>query len=140
MQRPDTSWPAERQRKLIKWLIFCTRWPDLIDDLLARVKQSPAASNCLEELAGSLDAGQVRAYDRLKQLSELPTDRLSSQDIDGDFRQAAQVSQLVRESTAPLKSAPEQSAAAPRPAGRRTRGSSTRRRSSMARSASGDAA
>lgn len=127
VQRRDTSWPAERQRKLIKWLIFCTRWPDLIDDVLARVKQSPAASNCLEDVAAGLDAGQVRAYHRLKQLSGLPMDRLSAQDIDEDFRQAAQVSQLVREAIASHTSAPEQSAAAPRPAERRTRGSSVRR-------------
>ncbi|MGH7454956.1 MAG: P-loop NTPase fold protein, partial [bacterium] len=38
LQREGITWPADRQRKLVKWLIFCARWPELLDDLLVEAK------------------------------------------------------------------------------------------------------
>jgi hypothetical protein len=32
MQSPTDTWPVERQQQLVKWVIFCSLWPDLVDD------------------------------------------------------------------------------------------------------------
>jgi hypothetical protein len=105
-QRQEISWPAERQRKLVKWLIFCAQWPDLIDDLLTHVQNAPSAANCLDNLLGKLEV-PAGAFNHLKEFAG-HKDVLSSQDIDDDFSLAAYVSQMVRDSAAPLKRAPKQ--------------------------------
>ena len=40
------------QRKLVKWLIFCDRWPDLIDKVLKNEKPEPRSENPIADLAG----------------------------------------------------------------------------------------
>lgn len=109
VQKHDTSWPGQRQRKLVKWLIFCDTWPDLVDDILDKMKLSQS-SNCLGDLANSLkDAAEnpkstdrVVSFDRLSEFAHFNQDHdaLSGEDIDGGFRLAAYLSQLVRKSPA----------------------------------------
>jgi hypothetical protein len=108
LQRPTTEWPADKQRRLVRWLIFCANWPDLIDDVLSQAQLSPASPDVLKDLTNRLDASRVAAYQRLVDFSEAKDDMLSVQDIDGDFRQAAHVSHMVRGSAAPLKAAQPQ--------------------------------
>lgn len=105
LQRPTTEWPGEKQRRLVRWLIFCANWPDLIDDVLAQVQLSPASPNVLKDLTDRLDPSRVAAYQRLVDFGMAKDDVLSAEDIDGDFRLSAHVSQMVRESAAPLKAA-----------------------------------
>ena len=129
VQQPDTPLDEGRQKKLVKWLIFCDTWPHLVGNILEATRTS-IADNCLLELAGSLAESKKESqssepgpkFDRLAEFAEfLPApknqDRLSAQelqdakrktedekrvytlsaaDIDGDFRLAAKLSQIVR--------------------------------------------
>jgi hypothetical protein len=120
VQKPNTSWSGERQRKLVKWLIFCDRWPHLVDDVLAQPFQSDSA-DVLSALATSLaeerdnykGPGRVEIpFDGLKEFAELPAegpesapgegptslDVLQFKDIDAEFRLAADLSQLISKS------------------------------------------
>ncbi|MCI0696865.1 KAP family NTPase [candidate division KSB1 bacterium] len=109
LQREGITWPVERQRKLVKWLIFCARWPELIDDLLVETKKDLAALNPLEQLLDKLaiTPAEGKAFQEIKAFAG-HLDILSPADIDADFSLAAQVCQMVRESPAPLKKAGKQ--------------------------------
>jgi hypothetical protein len=109
LQREGIAWPAERQRKLVKWLIFCARWPELIDDLLAETKKDAGVPNPLNQLLDKLAVtpAETKAFQEIKTFAG-HLDILSSADIDEDFILAAQVCQMVRESPAPLKKAAKQ--------------------------------
>ncbi len=98
MRHANVVWPEHQQRKLVKWLIFCARWPHLIDDVLRFAQEHKNSTNCLADIAGTLP-------DNLRtQLNEYahPADRgdiISSQDLqpDGQFHLAAYFSHLIRE-------------------------------------------
>lgn len=109
LQREGITWPAERQRKLIKWLIFCARWPELLDDLLTEAKTDLAAPNPLDQMLDKLaiTPDEAKAFQEIKAFV-CHLDILSSADIDEDFSLAAQICQMVRESPAPLKKAAKQ--------------------------------
>jgi hypothetical protein len=128
LQKPNTSWSKERQRKLVKWLVFCEVWPYLVDDILAEKKKRDALSeklkrdslneqekdailkeikksrsaDCLRELSLNLNAVRQKKdlpyLEALGKFVDLKEDVLSGSDIDEDFRDAAYLSQLVRES------------------------------------------
>jgi hypothetical protein len=104
LQREGIAWPTERQRKLVKWLIFCARWPELLDDLLVETKKHVAALNPLHQLLDKLaiTPEEAKAFQEIKAFAS-HLDILSSADIDEDFSLAAQICQMVRESPAPLK-------------------------------------
>lgn len=116
LQKHDTSWPGERQRKLVKWLIFCDTWPDLVDDILDN-KEHSQSLNCLGDLAISLEesvmsqrsTGSFPSFDRLSEFAHFKKDQdvLTGKDIDEGFRLAAYLSQLVRKSPALPKEIPE---------------------------------
>ncbi|MBL7186555.1 MAG: hypothetical protein ISS70_09525 [Phycisphaerae bacterium] len=93
----NTPWTGDRQRKLVKWLIFCAHWPDLIDDVLV-VREEKSHPNCLEELSTKLKRteGNQATLDLLREFA-LHQDTLSSDDIDDDFVRAATISQMVRD-------------------------------------------
>jgi KAP-like P-loop domain-containing protein len=108
LQKQKTSWSSERQRKLVKWLIFCERWPHLVDDVL-RLKKSSSSSDYLLQLSKDLtnlkekpqSTEPVPDFDRLEEFAKFsapkkPPDPLSDKDLDEDFRLAAYLSQLVR--------------------------------------------
>jgi hypothetical protein len=101
LQRQNTAWPPARQRKLVKWLIFCVNWPDLIDDVLT-VWESPH-DNCLATLAARLNmtGDRAPAFVQFKAFAA-HLDQLASQDIDEDFIWAARISQMVSESKATM--------------------------------------
>jgi len=54
----------ELQRKLVKWLVFCARWPDLVDDVLAQARDYPTKRDCLTlAVAGIPGAQEFAALD-----------------------------------------------------------------------------
>ncbi len=124
VQKHDTSWPAEMQRKLVKWLIFCETWPDLVDDILDE-KEYAQSLNCLGDLAGSLKANRGKStspYPSPEHLSEFAhfmkdQDALTGEDINEGFRLAAYLSQLVRKSSAVPGSVPQPAPTVAPPAG-----------------------
>jgi hypothetical protein len=122
VQKPNTSWSGERQRKLVKWLIFCDCWPHLVDDVLDK-KNTPESVDILSDLANSLamdekndkSTGRARVpFKGLKEFAEraaegaqlqpdgkpTPLDALLFKDIDAEFRLAANLSQLISKSPA----------------------------------------
>lgn len=143
LQKRDTSWPGERQRKLVKWLIFCDTWPDLVDDVLDD-KKLFLSRNCLGDLADRLDeltknpmsTERPPNFDRLSEFARSKKDQnaLTGDDIDESFRLAAYLSQLVRKSRAlpdSVQNGEEESHAAPDAATQQTtpgkKSASTRR-------------
>jgi KAP-like P-loop domain-containing protein len=109
LQKRDPSWPDKRRRKLIKWLVFCDTWPDLVDDILDE-KEIKHSGNCLADLAARLEKSAKNRkstdhspnFDRLSEFAVCKDDQdaLTGADIDGSFRRAAYLSQLVRKSHA----------------------------------------
>ena len=109
LQRQDTTWSRVRQRKLIKWLIFCDRWPELVDDVLGMVTPTEIP-DILGNLATTLNEAEDETIPpaQLQRLEDFayftngkpgaPLDTLSSKDIDADFRRAANLSQLISNS------------------------------------------
>ena len=122
IQKPNTPWPTDRQRKLVKWLIFCDRWPHLVDDVLEQQQNKDESLDILFDLATSLEAAEEKdkgsgqppiPFYRLKEFAELaadgampifgkpkPLDALLFADIDAEFRLAANLSQLISKSPA----------------------------------------
>jgi KAP family P-loop domain len=100
--RPDAPPTVEQQRKLVAWLVFCARWPGLVDDVLRCAANDPDEANCVATVQGDADLERyVAALDR---------DRLSAQDLapGGTLARAARISLLVRDRPA----TPQQPAAA----------------------------
>ncbi|HET9785654.1 MAG TPA: hypothetical protein VFP47_00885, partial [Pyrinomonadaceae bacterium] len=93
------------------WLIFCDRWPELVDDVLGMVTPTEIP-DILGDLAATLNeaehntvpAAQVQKLEDFAYFTNgkpgAPLDTLSSKDIDADFRRAANLSQLISNNTA----------------------------------------
>jgi hypothetical protein len=86
------AWSDERQRALVKWLVFCANWPDLVDDLLAIARTDPPPADCL-----ALLAYDPAAYPALPAFIQIAPP-LSGEDLRGDFAVAARLSQVVYDS------------------------------------------
>jgi len=81
----------ELQRKLVKWLVFCARWPDLVDDVLARARDHPGEPDCLAQaVAANPDAKEFAALGK-------PGGLLTPVDLapDGTLAKAASISNLI---------------------------------------------
>jgi hypothetical protein len=102
LQRDNTLWPVERQRRLVIWRIFCDRWPYLVHYAIA----SPQTDNSLrfaihrfeevekdklEDSSIKYEIGIAKTF--VGMIKE--EDRLSSRDIDEDFRRAADLMERV---------------------------------------------
>jgi len=76
VQKQDAPLDTDRQKKLVKWLIFCDKWPRLVGNILEMTKDS-TSENCLLELVKSLteaEKGKLSdpglAFDRLAEFAE----------------------------------------------------------------------
>jgi hypothetical protein len=82
----------EIQRKLIKWLIFCDRWPDLVEEVLVYVRKNPGSANPIAEKLANVEpeAGEFAG-------KAGPDDVLTANDLapDGPLAHAASISHLV---------------------------------------------
>jgi hypothetical protein len=67
LQRPDAPLPEESRRKLVKWLVFCAAWPDLVDDALRVARDDPKRSDPLAAFSDRIGkfAGHVDERDVL---------------------------------------------------------------------------
>jgi hypothetical protein len=96
--RPDAPPTKEQQRKLVAWLVFCARWPALVDDVLACAANNPREDDCVATVqAAQQDAALKRFAERLG------GDRLSARDLaaEGTLAAAARIALLVRDEPAP---------------------------------------
>ncbi len=49
LQEANQGWSQERQRRLVRWLVFCSAWPALIDEALRHAKANPDAADIFVE-------------------------------------------------------------------------------------------
>jgi hypothetical protein len=101
LQRPETPPAKELQRKLVAWLIFCSEWPELVDDVLDLAAEAVATDpkqDCLlaleEEQIGKAKPG-VKAFQQAVEKAEVA---LLAADLEpGSFlARAATSSELIR--------------------------------------------
>ncbi|HEX6702952.1 MAG TPA: P-loop NTPase fold protein [Gaiellaceae bacterium] len=50
LQRPEVVGTPQDQRKLVKWLVFCSCWPDLVGKVLECAHATPSAEDCLRDV------------------------------------------------------------------------------------------
>ncbi len=83
--------PEEAQRKLVKWLIFCDRWPDLVDDALNYARDNPGS------LSPIADFGKAGAVTEKFADNAGPEDILTADDLapHGPLALAASISSLI---------------------------------------------
>ncbi|HEX6188367.1 MAG TPA: P-loop NTPase fold protein [Pyrinomonadaceae bacterium] len=81
VQKPNAPLDADRQKKLVKWLIFCDTWPHLVGHVLQLTTYSDT-ENCLLDLVNLLEEARkkpqsteaVPQFDRLGEFATfLPT-------------------------------------------------------------------
>ena len=104
----------EEQRKLVRWLLFCAGWPELIDDCLDVAAGAPNSPDVLATLIEKLKVDQSDKTKEaqtdqaavplwLQSLEEFAgfdnRGRLSAQDIK-NLKLVAQISTLIKESVA----------------------------------------
>ena len=58
--RPDVPPTVADQRKLVAWLVFCARWPGLVDDVLRCAADQPARGQLPEQ--GASEPGRRRPH------------------------------------------------------------------------------
>jgi hypothetical protein len=90
--RPDAPPTAELQRKLVAWLVFCARWPGLVDDVLRCAAATPDEDDCV----ATVQAGDPDLARYVEALAAAP---LSAHDLaaGGTLARAARISRLVRD-------------------------------------------
>jgi hypothetical protein len=99
----------ETQRKLVKWLILCDRWPDLVDEALEYARKDRGNPNPIASLA-NLDS---QARDFAGKTS--PDDVLTADDLapHGRLAQAASISHLIAWKSATGQAADDEASAGP---------------------------
>jgi hypothetical protein len=102
-----------QQRKLVKWLVFCSRWPDLVDDVLAHAQGSETEdciSACLATIKPSLGE-TAQELDTFVAIGE----KLTSEDLRREdwLVRAAHLSEFVRFEPVAPEPAPAEPAEAP---------------------------
>jgi KAP family P-loop domain len=94
LQRPDVPATPEHQRKLVKWLVFCARWPDLIDDVLDCAAKG-VQGDCVETLRNTRAVPPANRSDLTSFAAQEP--QLTAEDLkpSGPLAFAAQISTLA---------------------------------------------
>ena len=111
LQRSEAPLTPARQRKLVEWLIFCSRWPDLVDDVMNCAHDTPEGRDAIRQLIETCDVGtQATDLDKFWHLMGpdgiIPcADLLEGSDL--NLAEAAHISQIVRDRPAPRRRPPE---------------------------------
>lgn len=95
LQQPG-SWSGHRQRRLVLWLIVCSMWPDLVDDVILYADLNPGEPDCLGPAAATASKTDPELAELLR--ARKADDLLPAADLaeQGELRLAAYLSQLVR--------------------------------------------
>jgi hypothetical protein len=110
-QRPETPPSEELQRKLVAWLVFCTAWPQLVDnvlDLAAGVARADPRRDCLRALVrrGDLDPAKpvLEAFQRAAERAQVVL-RAADLEPGSLLARAATSSELIRVDANPARPA-----------------------------------
>jgi hypothetical protein len=88
--------PAQ-QRKLVTWLVFCARWPDLADDVLASAISHPGETDCIATVLNGDRESELGAF--VKAAATVPLSAADFRD-EGFLAEASRISILVRDRAA----------------------------------------
>jgi len=102
--------PKVDQRRLVKWLVFCARWPRLIDDALDHARANPNAPNCLSPLVDRIPPDERDDFRRFAGGPDLVGS--AALQAGAPLAQAALVSQLVIREQSPSDAARDEAEAA----------------------------
>jgi hypothetical protein len=107
LQRSEASLTVARQRKLVEWLIFCARWPDLVDDIMRCARDHPNGPDAVQLLIDTCEVGSeaipLKTFrDLMGSDGIIPCADLL-EDADLDLAEAARISQIVRDRPAPAR-------------------------------------
>lgn len=84
-----SSWSGGKQQALVKWLLFCTNWPDRVDHVLGHARAHPDAADCLKPACTA--AGWDEELGHFPDLGAA----IPATELLGDFDLAARLSQVV---------------------------------------------
>jgi hypothetical protein len=109
LQRPEAPPNEVDQRKLVQWLIFCARWPGLVDDVLVSTRSAAPQSSVIKVLVEDLLSEQLKVELGSFKRTVDEEDTLRSEElVPGTvLAEAARISQMIREQPSGLKK-PEQ--------------------------------
>jgi hypothetical protein len=96
--RPESPLSEPAQRKLVAWLIFSSRWRELVDDIL-RIAEQERPTDCMAALAGrqrdvALKAELLQFAEQLGEHGVITSDDLAEGRL---LPEAARISQMVRD-------------------------------------------
>jgi len=105
IQPAGVSPSIESQRKLVKWLVFCARWPDLVDDVIEYARYERKSADAISGMTGhgqlpareSTDLTAFAVAPKREDGSTDAGDLLSSEDLLKRewLQRAAEISQLT---------------------------------------------
>jgi hypothetical protein len=96
--RPETPLHAMKQRKLVAWLVFCSRWDDLVDDVIRIARaQSPQGGDCLAALAAEQPVHAAALHAFGKALGPEATISPADLQLNRLLPNAAYITQMVRD-------------------------------------------
>jgi hypothetical protein len=112
LQPPGVAVEAAGQRQLVRWLVLCARWPELVDDVIDHAEKNTQEDDCLRAYHTLLDidalglvTDELRALAFVAEKGEpLPAQALLDRDW---LRRAAEISLLMRREPAPQRSDPD---------------------------------
>jgi hypothetical protein len=96
---PDGGWTVQRQRQLVRWVLFCTCWPELVGHALEPVSQAVSDEDVLTRTASDY-ANEVKDRNRRERLNAIAAeegDQLPFDAIDTAFRFVARSTLLVED-------------------------------------------
>ncbi len=99
LQEASEGWSEERQRRLVRWLVFCSSWPGLIDEALADAKARSDAADIFQD--GGEPAAWCRHDPRLARFAQEPEQApvpASALTSDRALYQAAKIAEMVQDS------------------------------------------
>lgn len=106
LQEANQGWSQERQRRLVRWLVFCSAWPELIDEALRHAKKNPDAEDIFVESSAGDPPYQPAAWigeadAKLRDFAGDPLDAPIAAAVLTDDRAlflAAKIAELVQDS------------------------------------------
>lgn len=109
MQRhgiPSDGWTTQRQRQLVRWVLFCTCWPELVGHALELAERRESEEDVLDSCREA-HASLIEEQERRRRLSAITAeqvgDKLPPEAIDSSLRFVAHSSLLVEESNKDFK-------------------------------------
>jgi len=97
---PEGGWTKQRQRQLVRWVVFCTCWPELVGFALELAERRDSREDVLTRCAKQY-ASEVNDVLRRERLASIAAkeenDELPAEAVDDSFRFVARSSMLVKE-------------------------------------------